>query len=127
MGEKPPAPVWDKVRQIGLFGVKIQLEISEKELVAATNNFAESLNRIIKEAAGEDRKVLFLILDDRNGLAGNSRFAHWLKSMMDGVATSRMEVPVCLIFVGLEERLDTMMESNPSVRRIFRPMIQISP
>ncbi len=116
----------DKVRQIGLFGVEIQLEISNKELVATTNNFAESLNQIIKEA-GEDRKVLFLILDDINRLAGNSRFAHWLKSMMDSVATSRMEVPVCLIFVGLEERLDTMMESNPSVGRIFRPMIQIEP
>lgn len=116
----------DKVRKIGLFGVEIQLDLSDNELAATTNNFAASLNQIIKKA-GEDRRVLFLILDDINGLAGHARFAHWLKSMRDSVATSRMEVPVCLVFVGLEERLDKMMESNPSVGRIFRPMIQIEP
>ena len=116
----------ERVKQIGLFGVEIQLDVSDKELMATTNNFPASLGQII-EKAGNDRNVLFLILDDINGLADNPRFAHWLKSMMDSVATSRTDVPVCLIFVGLEERLDKMRESNPSVGRIFRPLIPIRP
>ena len=116
----------NKVKKVGLFGVDIELAMSEQELTATANSFAESLGQIVKKAS-EDRKVLFLILDDINGLADNPRFAHWLKSMVDSVATSRTEVPVCLIFVGLEERMDTMMKNNPSVGRIFRPMIQIRP
>ena len=116
----------DRVKQVGLFGVKIQLELSDKELAATTNNFAASLGHIV-EKAGNDRRVLFLIFDDINGLADTPRFAHWLKSMVDGAATSRTEAPVCLIFVGLEERLDTMIKNNPSVVRVFRPLMKIEP
>lgn len=116
----------ERVKHIGLFGVEIQLDVSDKELSATTHNFTASLGQII-EKVGNDRNVLFLILDDINGLADDPRFAHWLKSMMDSVATSRTDVPVCLIFVGLEERLDKMRESNPSVGRIFRPLIPIRP
>ena len=116
----------ERIEKIGLFGVDIQLNMSEKELDATANNFAESLGHIVKKA-GNDRNVLFLILDDINGLADKPRFAHWLKSMVDSVATSKTEAPVCLIFVGLEERLDTMIKNNPSVVRVFRPMMKIEP
>ena len=116
----------DKVKKIGLFGVELQLDMSNEELAATANNFAASLGQIVKKA-GNERKVLFLILDDINGLADNPRFADWLKSMVDSMATSGTAVPVCLIFVGLEERLDAMMKNNPSVGRIFRPMIHIRP
>ena len=122
--------LWDlfekKIDKIGLFGVDIQLKMSENELDATANNFAESIGQIIKQA-GNDRNVLFLILDDIDDLADTPRFAHWLKSMVDGAATSKTETPVCLIFVGLEERLDTMIKNNPSVGRVFRPMLKIEP
>ncbi len=116
----------DKVKQVGLFGIELQLDMSDQELVATANNFAASLGQIVNKT-GNDRTVLFLILDDINGLADNPRFAHWLKSMVDSTATSRTAVSVCLIFVGLEERLDKMKQNNPSVGRIFRPMIKIEP
>ena len=116
----------DKVKKVGLFGVDIQLDMPKKELTATANNFAESLGQIVKKT-GNERKVLFLILDDINGLADNPRFANWLKSMVDSVATSRTKVPVCLMFVGLEERLDAMIKNNQSVGRIFRPMVEIKP
>ena len=116
----------ERIKKIGLFGVDIQLDMSEKELDATANNFAASLGHIVKKA-GNDRRVLFLILDDINGLAAPPRFAHWLKSMVDGAATSKTEAPVCLIFVGLEERLDTMIKNNPSVVRVFRPLMKIEP
>ncbi len=116
----------DKIKQIGLFGVELKLEMSNEELAATANSFAISLGHIVNEA-GSDRKVLFLILDDINGLADTPRFAHWLKSMVDSTATSGTRAPVCLIFVGLEERLDTMMKNNPSVGRVFRPVIHMKP
>lgn len=116
----------ERIKKIGLFGVEIQLEMSDKELAATANNFAPALGKII-EKADNDRHVLLLILDDINGLADNPRFAHWLKSMSDRMATSRTNVPVCLIFVGLEEHLDKMVGNNPSVGRIFRPLIPIRP
>jgi len=72
---------------------------------------------------------MFLTFDDINGLAENPKFPHWLKSMVDGEVTSRKPHinPVCLVFVGLEERLQQMVKENPSVIRIFRPLINIDP
>ncbi len=115
-----------RIKKIGLYGIDIQLDLSREELDATANSFAASLGHIVQKA-GNDRRVLFLIFDDINELADTPRFAHWLKSMVDGAATSKTVAPVCLIFVGLEERLDTMMQNNPSVGRVFRPLMTIEP
>ena len=60
-------------------------------------------------------------------LADNPDFASWLKSMVDAAATSRTVAPVCLVFVGLEDRFRRMVDHNPSVGRVFDPMIDIHP
>jgi len=72
---------------------------------------------------------MFLTFDDINGLAENPKFPHWLKSMVDGEVTSRKPHinPVCLVFVGLDERLRAMQKANPSVVRIFQPLINVKP
>ena len=116
----------NKVRTVGVFGLQIELDIAKKDLAATARNFSESLDHILKNT-GTDRKVLLLILDDINGLAKDPGFAHWLKSMVDGVATSKKEVSICLVFVGLQERLDEMRENNPSVIRSFSKIVEIKP
>ena len=116
----------ERVEQVGLFGTEIKLKATQDELSATASSFSDSLGHILKNAA-KDRKVMVLIFDDINGLADNPDFAHWLKSMVDSEATSRRDNRVCLIFAGLEERRQQMEKINPSVIRIFRPLIDIQP
>ncbi len=116
----------ERVKRVGLFGVDIDLEISDEDLAAVANNFADSLSQLMEQTLNQ-RRVLLLVLDDINGLADNPKFAHWLKSMVDSAATHGIEARICLVFVGLEDRLQQMMRNNPSVARIFRPMLKIEP
>ncbi len=116
----------ERIERVGMWGVDITLKATSDDLDATAGNFSDALGSIVHKA-GEDREVLLLILDDINGLADKPVFAHWIKSMVDSEATSRKTNPVCLIFVGLEERFRKMLENNPSVGRVFRPIIDMKP
>ena len=116
----------ERVERVGIFGTEIKLNIPQDELSATASSFSDSLGHILKNTT-RDREVIVLIFDDINGLADNPDFAHWLKSMVDSEATSRRDNRVCLIFAGLEERRQKMEKINPSVIRIFRPLIDIQP
>ena len=116
----------ERVERVGLFGTEIKLKITQDELSATVSSFSDSLGHILKNAA-KGRKVMVLIFDDINGLAENPDFSHWLKSMVDSEVTSGRDNRVCLIFAGLEERRQQMEKINPSVIRIFRPLIDIQP
>jgi len=67
-----------------------------------------------------------LILDDINGLASASAFAHWIKSVVDEIATSDTKLPLSLILVGIEERRQSLISLNPSLARVF-DFIEIAP
>ena len=63
-----------------------------------------------------NKKSLFLILDDINGLAGSADFANWLKSTVDEIATSRQKTRLCILVVGPDERRrDLADEVDPIV------------
>ncbi|MCY4244695.1 MAG: ATP-binding protein [Gammaproteobacteria bacterium] len=122
--------LWEKfgknIKSVDAFGVKFELEKTADTLPTRAGDFPDALNHVVK-TAGEDREALLLTFDDINGLADNPKFAHWLKSMVDGQVTSGKRNRVCLIFAGLDERLRTMQKANPSVIRVFQPLINIDP
>jgi len=66
----------------------------------------------------KDKKPgLMIILDDINGLSGQVEFANFLKSLWEEMAAQPL--PVLLMLVGLEERMDDLIQSHESVGRIF--------
>jgi len=113
------------IRQVGLFGVTLQFTASPKDLEQLVSNMAPSLYQLT-EKLGHDRKGLFLILDDINGLSGSAEFANWLKSLLDEIATARKPLPLCLLLVGLEERRQSLVSLHPSLARVFE-LIEIRP
>ena len=115
----------DRVSKVGLFGVTLELNLDERDMVAVERDFAASMRRLL-EGLGEHRKSLFLILDDINGLAGSEGFANWLKSTVDEIATSKAELRLCILVVGLEERRRELVERQPSLARVFE-LIDIAP
>lgn len=113
------------VKQIGLFGITVELELAASDLDSLVNGFAPSLRRLLSEMK-EERKALLLILDDINGLAASAAFANWLKSIVDEVATAGNGLSACLLVVGLEERRRQLIELQPSLGRVF-DLVEIRP
>lgn len=115
----------DYVREVGLFGVTLELDLKGHDLSAITHDFVSSIRRLIDKLKGQ-KKSLLLILDDINGLASSEDFANWLKSMVDEIATSQMETRLCILVVGMEDRRQELVAKQPSLARVFE-LIDIAP
>jgi AAA+ ATPase superfamily predicted ATPase len=113
------------VKEVGLFGISLQLELSTRDLATLTNDFVPTLRRLLQKLV-DDRNCLLLILDDINGLASSIEFANWLKSIVDEIATSKEGLSLCLLIVGLEERRQELVQVQPSLARVFE-LIEIKP
>ena len=117
----------DRVSQAGidLFGFSLELNLEDKDLSTLSRNFVPSMRSLLDKLKGQ-KEALLLILDDINGLATSEDFANWLKSMVDEIATSGQEMPLCILVVGLEERRQELIAGQPSLDRVFE-LINISP
>ena len=123
--EKVKGFLGDHVKQVGLFGITVEFDATLDQLSRLVNDFAPALRNLLK-TLGDTRTGLMLILDDLNGLAGSSRFAEWLKSLVDEVATGRDPLPLSLVLVGLPERRNQLVQSQPSLARVF-DLVEIKP
>ncbi len=108
----------NRIREVGLFGVSVEFGVSEKDLTRLVHDFVPTLRRLV-ERLKEEKKGIFLILDDINGLASSEPFAHWLKSLVDEISTARERLALCLVLVGLEERRQSLIGHQPSLARVF--------
>ena len=115
----------NRVRKVGLFGVTLELDLAERELSTLAHDFVPTITRLL-DRIEEQKRGLFLILDDINGLAGSEAFANWLKSTVDEIATSGRKAPLCVLVVGLEERRQELVAKQPSLARVFE-LIDIAP
>lgn len=115
----------NRVREVGLFGVTLTLNLDDRDLSTIAGDFVPSIKRLLNSIK-EKREALLLILDDINGLASSDEFADWLKSMVDEIATSRSPMPLCVLVVGLEQRRQELVARQPSLARVFE-LIDIAP
>lgn len=109
------------VKTADLFGLKLEFDDRERTLHEATSSFARVLAQITTKLP-ERNRCLLLIMDDLNGLAASDRFANWLKSFVDDAATNDLDVPVVMILVGLPERHEQLVQLQPSLTRVLRPI-----
>ena len=117
----------NRVKNVGMFGITLELNISDKEAKEGERYFIPAIKNLLKNLGGSDsEKTLFLILDDINGLAASGHFANWLKSTVDEIAVSEEDIPVCIIIVGLEDRRRNLIANQPSLARVFE-LIDIAP
>lgn len=113
----------DRVQKVGLFGVSLELKLQENDLALIERDFASLIRQLMEKL---NKKAIFLILDDINGLVGSEVFANWLKSFVDEIATSQQETRLCILVVGLEERRHELVANQPSLARVFE-LIEIAP
>lgn len=109
----------DHVKQVGLFGIKIEFQPSREDLESIVRRFPDVLGEFIARIA-EHNNGVYIILDDINGLADNDLFANWYKSVVDRIATQFGPYPAMIMLSGLPERLDQLSSRQPSLARVFR-------
>lgn len=114
-----------RIKEVGLFGISLKFDAPEGDLRRMAHDFAPALRNLMRRLRGT-KKSIFLILDDINGLAREPSFANWIKSLVDGIATSDEPLPLFLMLVGLEERRQSLISLQPSLARVF-DVIDISP
>lgn len=107
------------IKEVGLLGISISFKPPRDDLQELTERFPEALASILNEIQ-EQKKGLFIALDDINGLAKEVEFANWYKSFVDKVATHYKEFRVFIMLIGLPEVWDTLLSQQPSLTRVFR-------
>ncbi|MDE2730290.1 MAG: ATP-binding protein [Bacteroidota bacterium] len=115
----------DRVREVGIFGITLKLDLKSHDLDQLAMDFVPTIRKYLDTVKAQ-RKALLLILDDINGLAGSAKFANWFKSTVDQIAISRYRLPMCILMVGLEERRQELIKSQPSLARVF-DLIDVAP
>jgi hypothetical protein len=107
------------IEELELMGVKLNvaaLKADSPNLSLGYSSFLESMFRRVQD---EGFKGMMLILDEINGIAGNPKFAYFLKSWVDSNAVSAAPLPLLLVLCGVEERRRQMIKSHQPVERIF--------
>ena len=106
----------DHIRTIELFGTKIEFTPDKKFVSHLKDNFPFVLNELVKNF--EDRKGLFIIIDDINGLSETPDFANWYKSFADTLSTNfKAELPIAFVLTTYPENAQKLYDHNPSFNR----------
>ncbi|MBI4459702.1 MAG: hypothetical protein HY648_06560 [Acidobacteria bacterium] len=108
-----------------MFGISLEFGAPTQDLTRMVHDFAPALRNLMEQVR-QEKKGVFLVLDDINGLASFPDFANWVKSLVDEIATSQKPLPLCLLLVGMEERRQSLIKSQPSLARVF-DLIEIQP
>ena len=107
------------IKGVTLFGVGLEFTKDKSQLRTLVDNFLPVLRQVYEQSLTSNKKGLVLILDDMNGITDVPQFSQYLKSFVDGLATSRKPLPLLLVLVGLPERRDELIKHQPSIARIF--------
>jgi hypothetical protein len=104
---------------VDLFGISVSFNPPQEDLKGLVRNFPEALKNIMEKIKNE-KKGLFIVLDDINGISETPEFANWYKSFVDDVATHYTDFPAFIMPIGIPEIRDVLSEHQPSLMRIFR-------
>ena len=108
----------DHIEYVGVGGVSIKFNPTEKELKNIKDNFAFYLIDLLNNF--KNKKGIFIVIDDINGLTETSEFANWYKSFADTLETTfQSECNIGLMLTGYPEKWNKLYEQNPSFNRLF--------
>lgn len=99
-------------------GVDIDVGALKADAPAIARDFLPFLRRLWGMLSDE-YSGMALYLDDLDGITKSPDFAVLIKSMVDEIATSGVEIPLFLTLAGIPERRVELLGHQPSVERIF--------
>ena len=107
------------IKSVNLPFLGVEFTDDKSDLRDLVNRFIPALRHVCAVSRENNKKGLFVVMDDLNGVTGLSEFSMFLKSTVDGIATSKESLPLLLVLVGIPERREDLLTHQPSVARIF--------
>ena len=114
------------IDSVGLFGVTIKMDAIKADSPNISQGLIPFFRELLKRLADDGIKGIMLILDEINGITNNSKFAHFIKSLIDENAISNNPLPLMLMLCGVEERRSEMIQHHRPIERIF-DIVEIEP
>jgi hypothetical protein len=114
------------VGEQSLFGFTVHTEALKKDAPTVASGMLPFLSEALARLKDTGVRGIFLVLDEINGIAGNPKFAHLIKGIVDTNAMSKEPLPLLLMLCGVEERRREMIRHHQPVDRIF-DVIEIDP
>ena len=108
-----------------LFGITLHAEALKKDAPSVASGMLPFLGDACSRLKETGVRGILLVLDEINGIAGNPKFAHFIKGLVDANAMARQPVPLLLMLCGVEDRRREMIEKHQPVDRIF-DVVEIS-
>jgi hypothetical protein len=102
-----------------LFGMTLHAEALKKDAPSIASGMLPFLQEVYARLQPTGVKGIFLVLDEINGITANSKFAHFIKGLVDTNAMARTPLPLMLMLCGVEERRREMIQQHQPVDRIF--------
>ena len=106
------------IKEVDLFGVKVEFNASKSDAEYMVRNFPKFLDTVYNKIK-EEKDGLFIALDDINGLSKTPEFANWYKSFVDYIATNNMNLPIFIMLEGIPEIRNSLYDFQESLMRIF--------
>lgn len=110
------------VGQQSLFGVTVHAEALRKEAPNVARGLLPFLGQTLDRVRADGARGIFLVLDEINGIAGNPRFAPFLKGVVDSnaaISLGKPTLPLLLMLSGVAERRRELIAQHEPVGRIF--------
>jgi len=122
LGEKIREGMAKLIGEQSLFGINIHMDALRREAPNVAHGLLPFLTHTLDRVRSDETRGIFLVLDEINGIAGNPRFAHFLKGLVDLNAIRSFDqptLPLLLMLCGVEERRWELVAHHEPVARIF--------
>ena len=117
--------IWDRFKNhidsVSLFGVNIKFKNGYDNAKVVENiksNFAAFLYDLTQNIG--DKKGIFIIIDDVNGLSDTAEFSNWFKSFTETLTSFQGPTPISFMLLTTPDKLSKLEYQNQSFTRIFR-------
>lgn len=107
----------DNIDEINIKGVGISLKNKQDLVGNIKNNFADFLINACKEL--KDKKGIFIVIDDINGMSDTPDFANWYKGLFETLYFDEEVIPVSFSLVSYQDKFEKLCDQNLSFSRIF--------
>ena len=119
-GEKLIKLFVDNIQEIKIGGSGFSLKDNQKVVEDIKKNFADFMITLCENL--HDKKGVFIVIDDINGLSNNIEFTDWYKGVMETLLFQEYDVPVIFTLISYPNEFDNLVNINESFARMFQPI-----
>lgn len=107
------------IESIDVKGTKLTFKPDKQLQISFKDNFQKFLTDIYYEEFSQ-KKGIFIIIDDINGLSESKEFVDWYKRLADTIAvTSNNKLPIYFLLAGYPEKFENLVQKEESFGSIF--------